>query len=213
MVFNQFVKSTKDGVYTGLQFLPLFTGSSLLTIGATSANYSFLYLFIGMFALIPLSVILLNAIPFLELFKELKTSESIFPASLGAVTSELPETIKSASYGYSMMIFLFSYLITNASYLMKQNENSVVRGRATISILIVGLSALAYLFFRLKNFDKTAESVLGMGILGIIAIILGWAWYYLLYSCGKSNIADVFGVENNVAASSSGNKVCISFTS
>lgn len=213
MVFNQFVKSTKDGVYTGLQFLPLFTGSSLISIGAASANYSFLYLAIGMFALIPLSVMLLNAIPFLELFKGLKTPESIFPATLGAVASELPETIKSASYGYSMMIFLFSYLITNASYLMKQNENSVVRGRASISILIVGLSALAYLFFRLKNFEKTAESVTGLVVLGAVAITLGWAWYYLLYSCGKSNIADVFGVENNVAVSSSGNKVCVSFTS
>jgi len=213
MVFNQFVKSTKDGVYTGLQHTPLFLGSSLLTIGAASANYSFLYLFLGMFALVPLSVYLLNAIPFLELFKEGKTPETIFPADMGAPSTTLPDAIKSASSGYSMMIFFFSYLITNASYLLQQNENSVVRGRASISILIVGLSALAYLFFRLKNIDKTAESVLGMVILGAVAITLGWAWYYLLYSCGKSNIADVFGVENNVAVSSSGNKVCVSFTS
>jgi hypothetical protein len=211
MVFNQFVKSTKDGVYSGLQHAPLFLGSSLLTIGTASANYSFLYLFIGMWALVPLSVILLSAIPYIELFKGLKTPESIFPAEMSTITASLPESIQSASYGYSMMIFFFSYLITNASYLIKTNENSVVRGRASISILIVGLSALAYIFFRLKNFEKTAESITGLFILGVAAIILGWAWYYLLYSCGKSSIADVFGVENNVAVSKGGNKVCVAF--
>ena len=212
MVFNQFVKSTKDGVYTGVQHMPLFLGSSLLTIGTASANYSFLYLSIGMFALVPLSVILLNAIPLLELFKELKTPESIFPADLGAPSASIPDAVKSASYGYSMMIFFFSYLLTNASYLLKQTEKPVVRGRMSISILIVGLSALAYLFFRLKNFEKVAETGLGMFLLAITSIILGWAWYYLLYSCGKSNIADVFGVENNIAVASSQKKVCVSFT-
>jgi hypothetical protein len=202
MVFNEFIKSTKDGVYVGLQFLPLFTGSSLLTIGSASANYSFLYVFLGMFVLVPLAVIILAAIPFLALFKG---SESIFP-----IVSSTADAA-GISYGYSMMIFFFSYLITNAAYIIKTNSEAVVRGRMSISIIIAGISALTYLFMRIKNFSKVPESTLGLVVLGLAAAGLGYSWYYLLYSCNKSNVADIYGVENNIAISKAENKVCVAF--
>ncbi len=205
MVFNEIIKSTKDGVQVGVQFLPLFTGSSLLTIGTASANYSFLYVFLGMFVLIPLAIIILSAIPYITLFKG---SESIFP-----IVSSSMEGAGSASYGYSMMIFFFAYLITNAAYIIKSNNESVVRGRMSISIFIAGLSALAYLFLRIKNFGKVPESVLGFVVLGLVSAGLGYSWYYLLYSCDKSNVADIYGVENNIAVSKADNKVCVSFSS
>ena len=202
MVLNEFIKSTKDGVHVGLQFLPLFTGSSLLTIGSASANYSFLYVFLGMFVLVPLAVMILAAIPFLALFKG---SESIFP-----IVSSTADAA-GISYGYSMMIFFFSYLITNAAYIIKSNSEAVVRGRMSISIIIAGLSALTYLFLRVKNFSKVPESTLGLVVLGLAAAGLGYSWYYLLYSCNKSNVADIYGVENNIAISKAENKVCVAF--
>ena len=110
-----------------------------------------------------------------------------------------------------MMIFFFSYLITNAAYIIKTNSEAVVRGRMSISIIIAGLSALTYLFLRIKNFSKVPESTLGLVVLGLAAAGLGYSWYYLLYSCNKSNVADIYGVENNIAISKAENKVCVAF--
>jgi hypothetical protein len=212
MVFNEFIKSTKDNVNIGVQFLPLFTGSSLLTIGTATANYSFLYLFIGMYVLLPLIMIVLDTVTIGKFTTYLfSRSESIFPIveSTGAGAG----AGAGLSYGYAMMIFFFSYLITNAAYLIRSNEDSVVRGRASIAILIVLLSALAYIFLKIKNMGKIAESPLGLALIGLGAVGLGYSWYYLLYSCNKSSLADVFGVENNVAVSKSNNTVCVAFSS
>jgi hypothetical protein len=208
MSFGTFVKSARDVVKTGLQFLPVFIGFSLLTIGIITCNVPFMILFAGMFLLLPLAVLILNFIFKFTPFPLFKGSESLFPIvedSKGGM---------DASFGFSMLIFFFAYLLTNAGYLIENNEDPVIRGRASISVAIVGISAVAYIISRIMSFDKIPESETGFVVFLIVASLLGWGWYDAMKRCDEEKCqnswGDVYGVENNKLVATTERKVCIS---
>ena len=208
MSFGTFVKSARDVIKTGLQFTPLFIGVSLLTIGITTCNIPFMILFAGMFLLLPLAVMLLNFIFSFTPIPLFKASESLFPIV------EDSKDIIGSSFGFSVLIFFFAYLLTNAGYLIKNNEDPVIRGRASISIGIVGFSALAYIASRILSLDNVPETGPGFIILLVVASLLGWGWYDAMKRCDEEKCqnswGDVYGVENNKLVATQQRSICIS---
>jgi uncharacterized membrane protein len=208
MSFGTFVKSARDVIKTGLQFTPLFLGVSLFTIGITTCNIPFMILFAGMFLLLPLAVLLLTWIFKFTPIPLFKASESLFPIVQDSTDSF------NISFGFSMLIFFFAYLLTNAGYLIKNNEDPVIRGRASISIGIVGFSALAYIISRILSLDKAPETGTGIAVLLVAASLLAWGWFDGMKRCDEEKCqnswGDVYGVENNKLVATQERNICIS---
>jgi hypothetical protein len=212
MAFHGFIKALKDVIKSGFQFLPLFLGVALLVFGSITANYAFLYVFLGMFALAPLANYIMYQLT--SLLSVFIRGAALFKKGEALAPFDEPT---DPSFGFSIMIFFFTYLLTNAAYLIKEHKEStttdqLVRSRAIISIILVGIAAVAYIGLRIKNNENVAETPLGMFVLASTSAAVAYGWFYLMYSCGKMSVADVYGIENNALVSLYTNKVCLAIS-
>ena len=205
MSFGTFVKSARDVINTGLHFLPVFLAFTIFTVGITTWNISFILLFVGMFAVLPLGVILFTYIFRFTPIPLFKSTESLFPI-VEAAAKNANSSNNHISFGFSMLIFLFTYLIANAAQLIKTNEEPEIRGRASMSIAIVSIVAIIYFVSHILK--ETPETGVGIGVLTILGISLGVSWFYMMDACGKS-IADVYGVENNKYVTEESAALCV----
>jgi hypothetical protein len=204
MSFATFIKSARTTIHTGLRFLPVFLAFTILTIGLTTCNIPFILLFIGMFAFLPIGIFVLQKITQYMSIPLFQSTESLFPI-VEAAAKNAENTTEHISYGYSILIFLFTYLIANAVHLIQTNEEPEIRGRGTMSVLIVITVLIMYFISHILN--KPAETTTGLVLLTTLSVLFGIGWFYAMSGCGKA-VADIYGVENNKYVTEASARVC-----
>ena len=196
----------------GFLNMPMAITGTLLIVSLMTANYSMLFMAIGILLIVPISWYILH------MFGELVGS-TITKSDLAAFIPGYP--VKASTEGKvstgigiwaAMMMFILGYLLSNAVDLytyesktpvlvsestkkMLEEGTSNRKSQAIVSIAIIAIIILTILVYRIvKGLDPVIA-----GLIGTAALLgAGSGWYKLLASQTEGRLSDVFGIANRI---------------
>ena len=203
----------------GFLNMPLALTGTLLIVSLMTANYSMLFMVIGVLLGVPVLWYILHimaeAVGKLGDFSSFKIKKSdlstlIAPFPVVAINEDGAYT--TASMWAGMMMFILGYLLNNAVDLYKYESKFPVlasestkklleegtsnrKSQAVISIAIIAILVLTIIVFRLANkMDPMFSGFFGMIIFGFA----GAGWYNALSANTEGRLSDVFGIANRI---------------
>jgi uncharacterized membrane protein len=232
--FNNLFSDIRTFLYGGLNTLPLTLAGTFLLVGLMTANYAFLFFLVGFLVLVPLSQVLINnllglAFDYFEIPSSLfKISDHdlcnlVLPVHLFDSLSQPRGSHKNLvavvpGLYTSMIIFFFSYLMTNAISIYRreagERANSAKvnhrKNQMLTSAIIIGIFSILYLSIRYLY--AGCDTLLGLIVALVVYIPFGVGWYKALASAGQDKLSDLFGIANrmlNVSATENQPVGCI----
>lgn len=218
--FNNLFSDIRTFLYGGLNTLPLTLAGTFLLVGLMTANYAFLFFLVGFLVLVPISQAIINNL-FNLLFEYLNISSSLYKISdhdlcnlvlpfqlfdsLSKPKGDLKTNISVVPGLYtSMIIFFFSYLMTNAISIYRRESSDISdiskvshrKNQMLTSAVIIGIFAALYIGIRYSY--TGCDTILGLFISLIIYVPFGIFWYNTLASAGKDKLSDLFGIANRL---------------
>ena len=215
-VIGDFVCSTRNFISQGFRSLPVIIGGASLTLGMTQANFNFLFFFVGMMILMPLTVSITNGLWEL-LFANtpvwLTVPKDLWQLPEGSAeacslflnnSSGIPQTINVVpSYWMGMIAFFLCYLFQNAYNLyVKQpvesaNVQAVMarKSQSLISMIVIGIVAIVFTTIR---YGTSCETGLGIFLSWLLAWYISKSWYKFMRICGVGRLDDLFGINNRI---------------
>jgi hypothetical protein len=216
-LIGDIICSSRNFLAQGFRSLPVILAGTTLILGATQANFNFIFFFVGLFILAPTAALLTNGltefafanIPFIN---QIPQNLWLVPGAGGAQCSLLsmplsgePSTPMNAvpTYWMTIMAFFFTYLFQNALNLYEYQADSKApatavsarKSQAAMSMFIV--VALAILTTILR-YATTCETGLGLVFAWGLGIGIGSAWYSFMRACGLGRLDDLFGINNRI---------------
>jgi hypothetical protein len=213
---GNFVCEIRNFLDQGFRGLPTILASCIFLLGLLQGNLTYIFFFVGLFIVAPLSVLGFNGL-FSWLYTLLKGGEqsSMFYSPTGGAEQCLMFPVfPSATLGGSMFVvpsywvtiisFFFIYLFINAVsvYLEKSQEGAsdeAVRRRKfqTGSSMFVIL-AFYIIFMILRYSSSGCETPLGMITGFIVGGTLSYGWYEAMKACGLGIFDDIFGIKTQM---------------
>jgi hypothetical protein len=204
----------------GFLNMPMAITGTLLIVSLMTANYSMLFMAIGILLIVPIAWYVLH------MLAELAGSTFNWPGGFGILKSDLstfipPYPVKATSDGFvytgvglwaAMMMFILGYLLSNAMDLytyesktpvlvsdstrkMLEEGTSNRKSQAVVSIAIIAIIILTIVAYRLINgMDPIFSGLIGM----ILLLLAGGGWYRALASQTEGRLSDVFGIANRI---------------
>jgi hypothetical protein len=204
----------------GFLSMPMAITGTLLIVSLMTANYSMLFMAIGILLIVPIAWYILH------LLAELAGSTFNWPGGFAIAKADLstlipPYPVKATSEGLvytgvgmwgAMMMFILGYLLTNAIDLytyeskapvlvsdstrkMLEEGTSNRKSQAIVSIAIITIIILAIVGYRLvKGLDPIFSGLVGM----VTILFVGGGWYRVLASQTEGRLSDVFGIANRI---------------
>lgn len=208
---------TRNLLIQGFRSLPVFLGSSLLFMGLTQGNLNMLFFFVGLFIVAPTASMIVNLL--LEfVFKWLLDSDegrawwtvpfataeqcTLFGTPVRGMESAIPGAVSVVpTYWMTIMAFFFTYLLSNASELMKKPTSdkadpTLVSARKSQAILSISIVSILLLVITVIRYLTSCETAIGMGIAWILGANLAILWFKFMRACGMGRLEDVFGITN-----------------
>lgn len=204
----------------GFLNMPLALVGTLLIVSLMTANYSMLFMAIGVLIGVPALWYILNILsefagstfgaPGLFAINKSDISTLIAPYPVKATNDGLVFT--TAGMWAGMMMFILGYLLNNAVDLYKYESKYPViasestkklleegtsnrKSQAVISIAIIVIFIVTIVVYRLANkLDPILSGLIGMIIFGTA----GASWYSTLSANTEGRLSDVFGIANRI---------------
>ncbi|NBR61585.1 MAG: hypothetical protein EBT86_08025 [Actinobacteria bacterium] len=219
--FFSFFEDIRTFLFGGISTFPLTIAGTFLLIGLMTANYAFLFFLIGFLIIVPITQVLLNW-GFGTLFDIIGLPSNIYKVydhdSCNLIlpfqyfeSFSVPRTrsdkLMTAVPGLwtSMIIFFFSYLITNGVALYTResgnpgadpNKVGKRKSQAMTSIILTAFLGVVFIIFRYRL--TGCDTLLGLAIaLGFYGW-LGYSWYIALSGIGEDRLSDLFGIANRL---------------
>lgn len=216
-----FFEDIRTFLFGGISTFPLTIAGTFLLIGLMTANYAFLFFLVGFIIIVPISQVILNW-GFSIILEKIGVSSTLYKIyehdscnlvlpfqyfeSFSTPRSR-PDKLVSVVPGLwtAMIIFFFSYLITNGVALYRRDSgnpgedpNKVGKRKSqamTSVILTAFLGAIFIIFrYRLTGCDTLLGLAIALGVYGW----MGYAWYLALSDVGEDRLSDLFGIANRL---------------
>lgn len=213
---GDFVCGIRNFLDQGFRSLPTILASCIFLLGLLQGNFTYLFFFIGLFILVPISVLGFNGL-FAWLYKLLNGEEQsawfysptgsaeqclmfpVFPsATLGGSMFVVP------SYWVTIMSFFFIYLFINAVsvYLGEPQEGAseeALRRRKFQTGSSMFLILVSYIIFMILRYSSSGcETIPGIITGTIIGGGLAYGWYEAMKACGLGIFDDIFGIKTQM---------------
>lgn len=204
----------------GFLNMPLALAGTLLIVSLMTANYSMLFMVIGVLLGVPILWYILHILaefagstfgaPGLFAIKKSDISTLIAPYPVKATNDGLVFT--TAGMWAGMMMFILGYLLNNAIDLYRyeskiptiasestkkllEEGTSNRKSQAVVSIAIIAIIIVTIVIYRLANkLDPILSGLVGMIIFGFV----GAGWYSALSANTEGRLSDVFGIANRI---------------
>jgi hypothetical protein len=216
-VLGDIICSLKNFLAQGFRSLPVILAGTTLLLGATQANFNFLFFFVGLFILAPTAALVINGLTELAFvnipyINQIPQNLWLVPGAGGAQCSLLSMPLSGQSsipmnavptYWMTIMAFFFTYLFQNALNLYEYQANSKApanavsarKSQAAMSMFIVVVLAILTTIMR---YATSCETGLGMVIAWAVGIGIGSGWYSFMRACGLGRLDDLFGINNRI---------------
>ena len=203
----------------GFQNMPLAIAGTLLIVSLMTANYSMLFMVLGVLVGVPALWFILHM---LGEFVGKWTESSWFSVNKSDLSLLMyPYPVKAnadgrvftgASMWAGMTMFIFGYLLYNAVdlYAYESKVPAIVsestkktleegtsnrKSQAIVSITILTILILTVIVYRLANgLEPMASGLIGMIIFGLV----GAGWYKVLSTNTEGRLSDIFGIANRI---------------
>jgi hypothetical protein len=204
----------------GFLNMPLALAGTLLIVSLMTANYSMLFMVIGVLLGVPILWYILHILaefagstfgaPGLFAIKKSDVSTLIAPYPVKATNDGLVFT--TAGMWAGMMMFILGYLLNNAIDLynyeskfptiasestkkLLEEGTSNRKSQAVVSIAIIAIIIVTIVIYRLANkLDPILSGLVGMIIFGFAGV----SWYSALSANTEGRLSDVFGIANRI---------------
>ena len=204
----------------GFLNMPLALAGTLLIVSLMTANYSMLFMVIGVLIGVPMLWYILHilaefagsAFNMPALFAIKKSDVSTLIARYPVKATNDGPVYTTAGMWAGMTMFILGYLLNNAVDLYKYESKYPVlasestkklleegtsnrKSQAVISIAIIAILVLTIVVYRLVNkLDPILSGFVGMIIFGVA----GASWYSALSANTEGRLADIFGIANRI---------------
>jgi hypothetical protein len=188
---------------------PLIIISFIAFLAMGLGNLGLFVLFIGQAIILPLATVLMHmGVEAVE-----KTDRTLYHVQSSHVSLLVPTSIYepghvnvTPSYWMAQVIFLFSYIITNAVSVLnlpddKKIDPILISNRKSRAKTIIITSIFFAFVLTYLRYNTHTETVRGIGAAYVLGGLLGYGWYQFAASCGVA-AADVFGIAQQVIPSS-----------
>jgi hypothetical protein len=207
---GSYVCGMRNFLDQGFRSLPTILANCVLLLGLLQGNFSYIFFFIGLFILAPISSLGFNKL----FYKFKKDSPNWYAPNGNAEQCQLFPVFPTGSlsgpafavpsYWVTIIAFFFSYLITNASAVYQLDpedgakEEAIRRRKFQTGSSIFVLATFFVIFMIVRFSVSQCETKWGMLAGTAIGGSLGYFWYWFLGKCGLGQFDDMFGIKTQI---------------
>ncbi len=203
------ILSVRSTLLMAFRTLPLILISLIGFLAAGLGNIGLFILFIGQAVILPIVI----AIVHFFVRRVVETSDDKFFKNVSEVGLLVPGSTYSEarmnvtpSYWMTQMIFLLSYIYSNASAIKNLPDDPkadpiLTSNRKSKANTVMISTLFISLLLPIMKYRTNTETIAGIIMAILLGTVFGYAWYKLAASCG-ARAADVFGIVQQVIPSS-----------